>query len=185
MERPGIAYVVTGLVAIVAGVAIAGLPSGGGDELTITAVPDSAPSTVVVTSTTPTTTTAATTTVAAPSTTTTSTTTTTTTDVVPPVADRAALRVTAANGTNVSGVAGAVATELEGLGYVGVGRGDTGPADVTIVYHLPGLEAEAERLAGDLDLDPTAIADAATAPEVAPAFDGQLLVVIGLDRVAP
>jgi len=190
MKQSLIAFALTGLLAIGAGVAIAGLPSDppGGDLVitdiptTTTTVPEAQPP--VTTNPPPadeTTTTAA----PAPDTTAllTSTTSTTTTTLVDFI-DRGDLDVVAANASDKSGVASTTADALGALGYTSVLPVDaTEPQQVSTVYYRPGLEGEAARLATDLGWADTDIAPESEMPDLATERVFQLVAMIGLDRV--
>ena len=194
MRNEWLAYVVVGLLAIGAGVAIAGLPDNVSVDATIvppsttedspaTTPPTTPPTTAAPDPTDPPTTTAAPTTVA-PTTaapTTAAPTTTEPDDGLPP---RSELFVAAANGANIAGTALQSAEFLESLGYVDVlALNGTVVVDFTVVYFADGFEEAAVRLAGDWDLLPEFVAPLAEAPAVIdlPA-ETELLVYVGLDR---
>lgn len=196
MRNTWIAYVVIGVVAAGAGVAIAGLPSNVQNDLVIADVPTTSSTTAVTvpptdaTLETSTTTTAPTTTAAAPAETTIP-----TTDPGPPpsteplpddpgaLLDRSELVLGVANGANVGGLAGDTASQLVANGYAAVSAVNTAVVDTSTVYYAPGLEGEAARLAADLGIDPAATAPIEIAPSIDPETLVQLLVVLGRDRV--
>jgi hypothetical protein len=192
MKHQWLAYVIVALLSIAAGVAIAGLPNDVPVSATIvvpatTEVPETTvatttttvlPETTVATTAPPTTEAPATT--VAPSTTVLEPTTTT---VSLPLPDRDEVVSATANGAGAQGAASRVADQLEGLGYVDVGRFDgTEIVEFTIVYYSPGMEEAAERMAADLELLPQFIAPIAEAPEVVNPPLVQLLVYVGTDR---
>lgn len=181
MRSKWIAYAATGVIAVGAGVAVAGLPSDAPAGLVITSVPTTTTSPPVVASTTTTTSpgeVASTTTAATATTTSTSTTTTV------PLRERAGLAVGVANATDEGGVAGRTVDELRPLGYEDLTAVDSAPPrPLTQVFHAPGLEAEAARLAEDAGLDPTAVLPLAEAPATTGTREFELLLVVGLDRV--
>jgi len=96
----------------------------------------------------------------------------------------AEINVVVANGSGVSGAAGAVAETLAGLGYVNPLAIDTTPGSDTpldTVYYAtqPDSSAQAEQVAGDLGLAPGSVQPYPA--EGAPADIGlaQVLVVLG------
>ena len=200
MRHPWLAYVVVALLAIAAGVVIAGLPDDtpAADTLVIIATsgppssssPDTtdAPSTTeaastteatVVDSTTPSTTSATPTTEpSAP------TTVAPTTEPSTSIPDRADIIVISANGSGLSGAAALNADRLEAAGYVDVGlRNGTEVFEFTTIFYADGFEDAAVRMAGDLDLLPDFVAPLADAPVVIQLPDDvQLLAYVGIDR---
>ncbi len=196
MKHQWLAYVIVGLLAIGAGVAIAGLPNNEpvdatispststvAPDPTVTTVPETtAPETTEPEPTAPETTPPEQT---VPETTEPETTVPSTTDSVPAVLpDRSELNVTAANGANVAGAALRMATRLEEIGYVGVlPLNGTDIFEFTVVYYADGFDGSALRLAEDLDLLPDFVAPLENSPSVAdlPA-DVELLVYVGRDR---
>lgn len=135
-----------GLVAAVAGVAVAGLP-GDASSVRVTE-PATVPATTVPATSAPTTTVAATSTTEAA---------TTTTEA--PLVDRGALSVLVANAGNRSGLAGRGADALAAAGYVFVITADAATSlDASVVLYAPGFEREAARLAADLALAPESVA---------------------------
>jgi len=200
MKHPWTAYVIVALLAIGAGVAIAGLPDTAPVEATI--VP---PTTGEVTDTTVSVTTepvpettepvAETTDVPEPDTTEGSTATTEppTTDATDPdtatsvpaqLPDRGEIIVGVANGAGVAGAAARNVARLTEVGYIDLTPLDgLETVDFTIVYYADGFEAAALRLADDLDLLPEFIAPLADAPDVLDLPDDtELLAYIGIDR---
>jgi len=98
--------------------------------------------------------------------------------------ERSEIIVVAANGANVAGAAGNIATWLEGIGYVDVlPVNGSDIVKFTTVYFADGFEDAALRMTEDLDLLPVFVAPAGDAPSVdsLPADVG-LLVYIGRDR---
>jgi hypothetical protein len=190
MRNTWIAYVATAVVAVGAGVAIAGLPSSVENDLVIADVP--ATSSTVAATVPPTDATSATTTTTVASTTTTTVveppepTTPVTTEPEPEEPDvlveRGELVLGVANGANVAGLAGDTAAQLVASGYVSVSAVNTALVDTSTVYFAPGLEGEAARLAADLGIDPAAIAPIEAARPIVPETLVQLLVVLGRDR---
>jgi hypothetical protein len=182
MKHPWLAYLIVALLAIGAGVAIAGLPDNSPAAATL------APSTIATTTTTevpdPTTTVAPTT---VPETTEPEPSTTdpeTTDSVVEELPERGDLIVVAANGANVAGAALRMTTRLEELGYVDIAPlNGTDIVEFTVVYYADGFEEAAQRLAEDLDLLAEFVAPLEDAPAVADLPDDvELLVYIGRDR---
>jgi hypothetical protein len=190
MKHPWLAYLIVALLAIGAGVAIAGLPDNSPAAATL------APSTIATTTTTevpdPTTTVAPTTVPETtepestePGTSEPSTTDPETTDsVVEELPERGDLIVVAANGANVAGAALRMTTRLEELGYVDIAPlNGTDIVEFTVVYYADGFEEAAQRLAEDLDLLAEFVAPLEDAPAVADLPDDvELLVYIGRDR---
>ena len=197
MKQPWLAYLIVGLLAAGAGVAIAGLPDNSPVAATITApttdvvddtVPDAttpdttAAPTTEPEDTTPDTTSPATT---SPDTTTPSTSEPDTTDSVPDaLPDRSELNVVAANGANVAGAALRMSEQLEELGYVDVlPVNGSEITEFTAVYYVEGFEDAALRLADDLEVLDVFIGTIDNAPAVAELPDDvELLVYIGTDR---
>jgi hypothetical protein len=178
MKHQWLAYLIVALLAIGAGVAIAGLPDNSPAAATL------APPTVATTTTIevpdPTTTVAPTT---VPETTEPST--TETTDSVPEeLPERSDLIVVAANGANVAGAALRMATLLEEFGYVDIAQlNGSDIFEFSVVYYADGFEEAALRLAEDLALLPDFVAPLDDAPAVADLPDDvELLVYIGRDR---
>jgi hypothetical protein len=202
MKHPWLAYLIVGLLSVVAGVAIAGLPDNVSGDATIippittmaadTTVPGTTEATATVATTAPDTndsdtnesdttipdTTGAPTTVAdtaAPD---------TTDSVTGDVPDRSELNVVAANGANIAGAALRMTVRLEELGYVDVlPRDGTDIVEFTTIYFADGFEEAALRLADDLELLPFFVAPIAAMPPVIdlPA-DVELVTYIGPDR---
>jgi cytoskeletal protein RodZ len=190
MKHRWLAYVIVALLAIGAGVAIAGLPDNSSTEDTITVSTATAPpetteptQTTEPTATTESTQTTEVTETTEPADTTTTSTTSTVPETTVPLVDRADLSVVTANGSGRQGTAAAAAARLEALGYVDVlPRNGTDVVDVTIVYYADGFEEAAVRLAEDLGLVEGSIAPLAEAPEVLDLPEGtELVAYIGLD----
>lgn len=198
MRHPWLAYVVVALLAIGAGVAIAGLPNDDPVDATIvvpspavdvSTTSDAAPTTEADTTEPPTSTTTTTvpasssTSSTSPTTTTTSTTSTSTlpADELPPRSD---VTVIVANGANISGAAARNVELLRELGYTDIApRNGSAIFDFTTVFYADGFDDAAARLADDLDLLPEFVAPLADAPPVIDLPDDvQLLAYIGLDR---
>jgi len=181
MKHQWLAYVVVALLAIAAGVAIAGLPN----DVPVSATVVVSSTTEVSSSTLPATTTTVVvdTTTTAPTTvapTTTEPGSTTTTIIALP--DRDEIRAATANGSGVQGAAGRVADQLEVLGYVDIERVDgTDPAEFTFIYYLGGFEEAAARMAADLDLLPEFIAPIDEMPDVPDVPLVQLVAYVGTD----
>ena len=193
MKHQWMAYAIVALLAIGAGVAIAGLPDNVPVDDTIVAptttdAPEpTAPTTDVPETTDAPETTSAPDTTDAPETTRVPETTDapeTTDSVVPGIPERAELVVLVANGSGLSGAAALNATRLEEIGYVDVlMRNGTATVEFTTVYYADGFEAAADRLAEDLDLLPEFVAPFAEAPAVIDLPAGvELLAYIGIDR---
>jgi hypothetical protein len=197
MRHQWLAYLVVAVLAIGAGVVIAGLPETDPDDaVVITATSEPVETTTPADTTTtdsptttesPAATTAPTTEVPAsdPPTTDASTTVApTTTEPAPSIPDRADIVVVVANGSGVTGAAARNAERLAELGYENVRlRNGTQIFEFTTVFYVPGFEAAAARLAEDLDLLPDFVAPLDQAPvvvELPP--DVELLAYIGLDR---
>jgi len=184
MSHKILAYGVVALLAVGAGVAVAGLPDNEpvAATIVISAAPASTvpiPSTSVTPSTSvapategPTTTVAAATTSVSP----------TTTSVLP-LPDRSEVVSATANGSGLQGSASRVAEFLETLGYVDVGQfNGTELVDLTVVYYADGSEQAAARMAADLDLLPEFVGPMVDAPPVLGLGLTQLLVYVGRDR---
>ena len=208
MKPTVVVTVLAAVLAIAAGVAIAGLPSTPpGADVRVLEVPavetrpieTLAPLNIEPTATTTTAPRASTTTTATSSSTTTpdapaATTTTTSTTTAPPSADgnfletgdtlrpRPELSVATANASAQAGVATAHAEELQGLGYTDVSPVDSEPSATSAVYYEPGFELEAARLATDLGWDPIGLAPMAQLPTLQTEQTFQLVALVGLDR---
>ncbi len=76
------------------------------------------------------------------------------TTTAPPPPTRAEIVLVVLNGTDVAGLAGETATRAESLGYPDVVAGNA-PTSTTpsTVYHAPGQQAAARRVARDLQID--------------------------------
>ncbi len=106
------------------------------------------------------------------------TTTTTTEAPLPP----AQVKVLVANGSSVTGAAGAQTDQLEALGYVtGTPTNADGTVPATIVYYQAGFEAEAAALATAIGAPATAVAAMPPVPPVDDLQLANLLVVVGPD----
>jgi hypothetical protein len=199
MRHRWLAYLVVAVLAVGVGVAVAGLPDTEPVGATISApsdtmVPESettdAPSSTTVTTagndstaaTPPTTAPADSTSPSTlPPTTALSTTAPSTTEPLPPRSD---FFVIVANGNGAAGSAGRNIDRLQAVGYTDIApRNGTELVDFTVVYHQPGLETAAARLAADLELLPEFVAPLADAPEVGGLpLDVELLAYLGRDR---
>ncbi len=189
MKQSILALLVTALLAIAAGIAIAGLPSElEGGALIITAtVSTTSSSTVPAAPTTVAPSVPPTTVDPAPSTTqpsapTTTTTATTTSVLAPESLAPEELVVATANASGVSGVAGETADRLRSLGYVDVTPVDSDPSATSAVYYQPGLEREASRLAVDLGWGSTSIAPVDEMPVLRTELSFDLVALVGADQ---
>ncbi len=204
MKQTILALLATALLAIAAGIAIAGLPS----ELEGGALVITAPVSTTSSSTVPAATTSvapavpstvadpapSTTQTSAPTTTTTTSTAggggdtsngqavTTTTVFAPESLAPEELVVATANASGVSGMATATAERLRPLGYVDVTPVDSDPSATSTVYYQPGLEHEASRLAVDLGWAPTSIAPVDEMPVLRTVRSFDLVAVVGADQ---
>ena len=195
MKSSLIAAAITGVLAAGAGVAIAGLPSTPpGDGLVITALPPTTSTivpvvadTVAALPTTTTTTPAPASTEPEPAGTTSPDTTTTTTEPeAAPLVERADLDVATVNAAGVGGVATSTASVLDGLGYTEVQPADAvAVSEVSIVYHVPELAAEAARLADDLGWPTDRLAPIAELPAITAIGTFDLVAFIGTDVAPP
>ena len=198
MKTPWWIYVIVGLIAGLAGIAIAGLPDGTPVSETIVVRPSTAKTTTASTTTTPITTTTSSSTTTTENSTTTQPDTTVDTSppaagsaaAAPPSADAAAeavdqplvaeadLFVVVANGAGAAGLAARTTETLRAIGYVdAVATDGTETVDATTVYFDNGLEREAARLAVDLGLAPATTAALADAPGIeGTASSGALLI---------
>jgi hypothetical protein len=215
MRASNVAFVVACLLAAIAAVAIVGVPTTSGDDggsfaITTASSVAPAPATAVATTsaattTLPATSVAASTPPSAPATSAAPTTepdttvpdttapqstapdTTAPPTTAPPEArDRADLIVAAVNASDVGGVAGEHADELEAIGYVDVGAVDAiDPSAVSGVFYAAGLELEALRLREDLGWIPSDVLSQDLMPELDTDSTFDLVVVIGRDRAGP
>jgi hypothetical protein len=197
MKHPWMVYVIVVLLAICAGVAIAGLPDNTPSAATIVA-PGTTEASAPRTETPETTEVPDTTDVPAttepettePETTEPETTEPETTEpepsgsVAPEIPERSELIVVVANGAGVAGAAARNVVRLTELGYVDPSpRNGTETVQLTTVYYAVGFEAAAARLASDLELLPEFVAPLTDAPQVqALPADVQVLAYIGADR---
>lgn len=189
MKHQWMAYVIVALLAIGAGVAIAGLPDNVPVDATIvpsTSTDASAPTTADTTTpetTTPDTTTPDTTTAdtTAPATTDPNVTETTEPEALP---DRAEIVVAVANGAGIAGTAARNVERLAALGYENLTQHDgTEIVEFTVIHFADGFEAAAARMAEEFELLPVFIAPLADAPDVIDLPDDtELLAYIGIDR---
>lgn len=108
--------------------------------------------------------------------TTSSTTTTTTAPRAP-----ADVKVLVANGSSVSGAAGAQTDALEALGYVAANPTNAELVPATVVYFTVGYQAEAEALAAAIGAPVTAVKPLPTPAPVGDMQLSNLLVVVGPD----
>jgi hypothetical protein len=101
-----------------------------------------------------------------------------TTETVPSPLDPSAIPVIVANGSGVSGAAGAVTEQLTALGY---NPGAPTETAFDTVFFLPNAQAQAEQVATDLGLGPEAVQPMPTPPPADQAAIGlaQVLVVLG------
>lgn len=108
----------------------------------------------------------------------------TTTTTTAPLRPAAQVKVLAANGTGVRGLAGRYRDQLKALGYNALAPTDTQrkPVATSAVYFAAGFEGEARRLAGQLGI--TTVAPVPQPPPVANLLGANLLVVIGQDKAA-
>ena len=186
MRQSIVPLVITGVLAVGAGVAIAGLPNESpGDGLIITDAPTTTTTTlpVVVDSVAPLPTTTTTSVLEASRTTDGRNLAPTTLPPSRALVARGELAVVTANGAGVTGVATATAESLGELGYVDVVATDsTVTIDRSTVFHPDELAAEASRLAVDLGWVLDQIAPIAAAPELALDGEPDLIAVVGLDE---
>ncbi len=192
MKRQWMAYVIVALLAIGAGVAIAGLPNNVPVDATIvpsTSTDASEPTTAPTTAdtTTPETTTPETTTPdtapgdTAPASTEPDITETTDPEALP---DRAEIVVAVANGAGIAGTAARNVERLAALGYEQLTQLDgTEIVEFTVIYFADGFDAAADRMAEEFELLPVFVAPLEDAPEVVGLPDDtELLAYVGIDR---
>lgn len=119
-----------------------------------------------------------------PSSTTTSSTSTTLAD---GLRSRPELAVMVANANRTPGSASQWSAELVGLGYTQPAAANAGERQEWTIYFADGFQGEADRLARDLAAElltatlPTA--PLARAPRTNPPFEGQILLIIGLQEL--
>lgn len=110
------------------------------------------------------------------------------TDSTPPIAAepraRADVRLVVANGDGRYNLVGANVTRLEALGYVTIDQTDVDARfDATVVFFRPGFDAEAARLAADIQL-PGAVLQPLGDQTITINDDlGDLIVVLGADAI--
>ena len=96
--------------------------------------------------------------------------------------DRSTVALAVLNGVRWEGMAAEVADILENKGYRNISTGNTvNPYEDTTVYYAPGHEAEARRVAQDLDPDAKFVID--EDEDVAITYDADVILVIGKDYV--
>jgi hypothetical protein len=192
MRHQWLAYVIVALLAIGAGVAIAGLPDTNADDgalvVTATSGPTETSDPSFSTTEPPTATASATTDAPAPTTvaptTAAPTTAAPTTEPDPSIPDRADIAVVIANGSGLSGSAARNAERLAAIGYENVRlRNGTQIFEFTTIFYADGFEEAAIQLAADLELLTEFVAPLAEAPAVVELPDDvELLAYIGSDR---
>ena len=99
------------------------------------------------------------------------------------LAPESSVRVVVANASDASGIASRTADEFRGLGYSTVSA--TNAASVrpdTVVVFAPGFEAEAARLASQLQVPPEQITAQTDGPLTINDTPGDLWVLLGFDR---
>ena len=208
-----LAYVVTGLIAIAAGIAIAGLPSDTADTTvvdpgsvtttstsipvvsTVPFAPASEPSDTEpeitepsdtepeITARDPEVTDSPLETSTVPEDNVEETSAPTTTATEPPLADPSELSVAVINATDVGGVAARRAELIAEVGYTQTSTGDATPAQTTAAYVVPGFEREAFWLINAAEVPGAAILPIEEAPEITAIGEFQLILVLGLDAV--
>lgn len=172
--------VVTAAMALLGGIAVAGLPE---EPSTVRLTEPVAPSSTAPASSDPTAdpiVTAETPMATDPSTVPASTPSTLATDSAPP--DRSAVSIIVANAARVDGAALAVSATLLELGYRFVVAADAlEPRDTTVVLYSPGNLATAERLATDLGLDADIIAPLGDDPLTDGPTSADVVVLLAAD----
>lgn len=185
MKHPWLAYLIVAILAVGAGVAVAGFPPNAPADATIVSPAAAVPQTTFAlpaTTEAPAATAGPSTEVITPTEVTTTLVVATTTTTVP-LPDRNEVVAATANGSGLQGSALRVADFLETLGYVDVSRyNGTDLVDLTVVYFADGYDQAAARMAADLDLLPEFIAPIAEAPLVVDLGLVHLLAYVGLDR---
>ena len=110
----------------------------------------------------------------------------TTTIVTLPPRAPADVKVIAANGTDVKGVAKKATDALKAAGYNVLSPTDTSAkAQASSVYYVGDFTREAEAVAAGLGLPPTAVQALPTPPPLADARGANIVVVVGPDLAAP
>lgn len=100
---------------------------------------------------------------------------------VPP----AELKILAANGSSVKGLAAKTKEQLAAAGYPAVTAADaTQQVTTTIVYFAEGFEADAKAVAASLGLAPARVTAMPQSPPVAALGDNKIVVVLGPDAPA-
>jgi hypothetical protein len=102
----------------------------------------------------------------------------TTSTVTPP----AQLKVIAAKGSKIKGLAGRTKTQLQGAGYTSVVATDaTTEASTSIVYFAAGFEADAKAVAAVLGMPPARLGDMPAQVPVASVGDAKVVIILGPD----
>ena len=110
----------------------------------------------------------------------------TTVTTVPQPHDPATVKVLVLNGSGKSGIAKAGADQLKAANYTTLDPANAANGAVvptSVVYFLPGFDADAQQVAAKLGLAPTAAQPLPTPPppEVGDAKDSNVVVLIGAD----
>lgn len=105
---------------------------------------------------------------------------TTTTSTTAVVHTPAEVRVLVLNGSGLSGVAGTASQSLAAAGYVTLDPDNATATPTTVVYFVPGFDADAAAAATVLGIPATAVQPLPTPPPVNPA-DANVIVVLGAD----
>jgi hypothetical protein len=99
--------------------------------------------------------------------------------------DAAQVKVLVLNGSGKSGVAGNASEQLKALNYTLLEAGNAvgGPFPQSVVYFVPGYDADAATIAGKLGLPPTAVQPLPTPPpaSVGDPKDANIVVIVGTD----
>lgn len=97
---------------------------------------------------------------------------------------RADVQIMVANGNRTNGAAAQWGDRLVSLGYPQPSLANTAETTEWIIYYADGYQGEAQRLATDLTVEflevGPATAPLSQAPSTQPAFEGQILLVLGM-----
>ena len=96
-----------------------------------------------------------------------------------------AFKIQIANASKIAGSAGQLTTELQGRGYIvqpAMNSSETTPKlTVTVVYYLPGSEAQAAIVAAELGGVATAVMPAPIPTETGKLGEASILILLGTD----
>lgn len=95
------------------------------------------------------------------------------------------IRFAVLNGSGVAGAAGSINTDLTAQNYASVAADNVpgGQAETSAIFYVEGWQAEAQKVATDLGVDPSVARPIAEIPFEYDAGDAVLIIVLGTDGV--